>query len=155
MHKPSFKNSLSRAGGVNSRPRGGRKLAQWSVVASLLSMALVLLLGAPAQAASARVTGEGIDATLNYLFHYEAGLTLTFTLSDTKCNAHPAAATVTLYGRSGQFQYVDYTNSAGCGTTRTYSTDSFRADFDVINMRMCVRGGGNPACTGYLDNPYT
>jgi hypothetical protein len=125
-------------------------------VVPLFVAAMIMALAAPAQAATTTVVADGATATLSINFSWERGQSMTITATDTKCNAHPAATSVGLYSRGGLFYYVDFTNSSGCrGGARSYSTGYFIVDFDVANARLCVRGGGDPKCSGYIDNPHT
>jgi hypothetical protein len=122
----------------------------------LVIAAMIMALAAPAQAATTTVVADGATATLAITFSWERGQSMTITATDTKCNAHPAATDVGLFGRNGQFYYVYFTNDSGChGGARSYSTGYFIVDFDVVNTTICLRGGGAVKCSGYLDNPYT
>ncbi|MGW3961511.1 hypothetical protein ACWED2_16930 [Amycolatopsis sp. NPDC005003] len=121
-----------------------------------LAAVSMVALALPAEAASTTVVAEGSTATLNYTFQHASGTSLTITVTDTKCNANPAVGEVGLYGRNGQFDYVEYKNSSGChGGARSYSTGYFIEPYDIINIRLCARGGGPIKCSGYIDNPYT
>src|SRR3982750_1537367 len=99
-----------------------KKLRFWALI-PVMVVAAIVGLSVPAQAASASVTGDGATASVSVTGAHASGLNIPITATDTKCNAHPAATDVGIYGTSGRYDYVYFTNSSGChGGARSYTT---------------------------------
>ena len=137
----------------NRRKRGAQV-----IVAMLASLMFVFLSAAPAQAGSAMLSNDGVQGTISYTFGTKQIISLTFRLTDTACNSSPATGYVYVYGTNNNgYESVRWANEAGCNTTRSYSTGAFSVGFNILNIKMCVRGlNRDPeVCSSYHDNPYT
>ena len=140
--------------------RLGRNSRRLGVVVAA-TLTLVLALAQPALAGVSYIDhAGGAYARVTWTFSNKTTLSLSFTVTDTKCNSKPAVALATIHGEGFHYRSVTFTNDAGCGTTRSYSTGAFSVGWNIIYIQICADGDGRPgglatACGSYHDNPYT
>ena len=148
---------LTNPGAKRSRLSAGRRRVVKAVIVVLAALGLLGVLATPAQAGTAMVSYTGTQADYTYTFQNARSLTVTLRLRDTACNARSAYAHYEVKREYGWPDgYRSFTNSNGCGTSRTFSSTYTVASGDgIISARFCAGPSGSANCTNWIDSPYT
>ena len=134
--------------------RSRRPLKRSAVAVAGACLALVLT-AAPAAAPIAYVGAYGASGwgSWTWVDHNTVG-SIKLNVKDTVCNATQARVDIDIYEeRTAPIHYYRE-NKSGCrGPSQTWSLGTISSEYDLINIRICVSGGGKVVCSSYMDNP--